>query len=218
MIRLDLMVHWEIEPIERLLEEVPAFLAQRAEAARRAGNFGFLPDGRLSDEEVYLAASSLTRAAIIYHLNAFVDWFLLALATRILPTEWGVTPPALSRSRGQLIKAIESHYEIDVKKISGWDDVDQLREEANALKHRGGSHLPEPSQMRVSIFRRADTNLRVSSCSLEWHSRMAHRSLEGHRGIKKLEHLTWACRRWLTAGLCYGFQPLLTHSVIRHLK
>ena len=73
MTRLDLMIHWEIDPIERLLDEVSTFLAQRAEEARRAGNSGLLPDGRLSDEEVYLAASSLTRDAIIYHLNALVD-------------------------------------------------------------------------------------------------------------------------------------------------
>jgi hypothetical protein len=157
MTRLDLMIHWAIDPIERLLDEVPAFLAQRAEEARRAGNSGLLPDGRLSDEEVYLAASSLTREAIIYHLNALVDWFLLALATRILPPEWGVTPQAQSRSRGQLIKAIESHYPVDVKQLSGWDDVDQLREETNALKHRGGSHLPEPSPIGVPMSRHADT-------------------------------------------------------------
>ena len=54
MTRLDLMIHWAIDPIERLLDEVPAFLAQRAEEARRAGNSGLLPDGRLSDEEVWL--------------------------------------------------------------------------------------------------------------------------------------------------------------------
>jgi len=92
MTRLDLMIHWEIDSIERLLDEVPAFLAQRAEEARRAGKFGLLPDGRWNDDEVYLGASSLTRDAIIYHLNALVDWFLLALATRILSPEWGLTP------------------------------------------------------------------------------------------------------------------------------
>jgi hypothetical protein len=117
MTRLDLMIHWEIDPIERLLDEVPTFLAQRAEEARRAGNSGLLPDGRLSDEEVYLAASSLTCDAIIYHLNALVDWFLLALATRILPPVWGLTPQAQSRSRGQLIKAIESHYHVNAKQL-----------------------------------------------------------------------------------------------------
>ena len=157
MTRLDLIIHWEIDPIERLLEEIPPFLAQCAEEARRAGNSGLLPDGRLGDAEIYLAAASLTRGAIIYHLNALVDWCLLALASRLLPPGWALTPRAQSRSRGQLIKTVESHYHIDVKQLPGWDEIDQLREEANALKHRGGSHLPEPSQMRVSIFRRADT-------------------------------------------------------------
>ena len=157
MTRLDLMIHWEIDPIERLLDEVPTFLAQRAEEARRAGNSGLLPDGRLSDEEVYLAASSLTRDAIIYHLNALVDWFLLALATRILPPVWGLTPQAQSRSRGQLIKAIESHYHVNVKQLPSWDQVELLREEANAIKHRGGSHLPESSHIGVPVFHRADT-------------------------------------------------------------
>src|SRR5215510_10596243 len=126
MTRLDLMIDWAIDPIERLLDEVPAFLAQRAEEARRAGNSGLLPDGRLSDEEVYLAASSLTRDAIIYHLNALVDWFLLALATRILPPVWGLTPQAESRLRGQRIKAVESHYHVDVKQLLSCDKVELL--------------------------------------------------------------------------------------------
>ncbi len=151
------MIHWEIDPIERLLDEVPAFLDRRAEEARREGKSGLLPDGRWNDEEVYLGASSLTRDAIVYHLNAIVDWFLLALATRILLPEWGLTPHAQSRSRGQLIKAIESHYHVDIKQLPGWDQVSQLREEANALKHRGGLHLPESSLIGVPLLRRADT-------------------------------------------------------------
>jgi len=151
------MIHWEIDPIERLLDEVPGFLTRRAEEARCAGNFGLLPDGRLSDEEIYFAASSLTYDAIIYHLNAIADWVLLALATRILPPEWGLTPRSQSRSRGQLIKAIESHYHIDVKQLPNWDQIDQLREEANALKHRGGSHFLESSHIGVPMFHRADT-------------------------------------------------------------
>ena len=158
MTRLDLIIHWEIDPIERLLEEIPPFLAQCAEEARRAGNSGLLPDGRLGDEEIYLAVASLTRGAIIYHLNALVDWCLLALASRLLPPGWALTPRAQSRSRGQLIKTVESHYHIDVKQLPGWDEIDQLREEANALKHRGGCHLPESSHIGVPMLRHADTS------------------------------------------------------------
>jgi hypothetical protein len=116
--RLDLMIHWEIDAIERILDEVPEFLNRRAEKARRLGHCGF-PDGRLSDEKTYLAACSLTRASIVYHLNAVVDWFLLTLATRILPSEWGLTPQSQSRSRGQPIKAIEGYYNLAVRALRG---------------------------------------------------------------------------------------------------
>jgi hypothetical protein len=136
---------------------VPEFLNRRAEKARRLGHPGF-PDGRLSDEETYLAACSLTRASIVYHLNAAVDWFLLTLATRILPSEWGLTPQSQSRSRGQLIKAIEGYYNLAVKSLAGWPEGDQLREETNALKHRGGDHLPEPSVIGVPMWRGVDTS------------------------------------------------------------
>lgn len=83
-----------------------------------------------------------------------------------------LTPQAQSRSRGQLIKAIESHYHVDIQQLPGWDQVIQLREEANALKHRGGSHLPEPSSIGVPLFRRADTTLEALRARLvgtrEW--------------------------------------------------
>ena len=159
MTRLDLMIHWEIAPIERLLNEVPEYLSQRAEEARRTGKAGFLPDGKLGDEEVYLAALSLTKEAIIYHLNALVDWVLLALATRILPQKWGLTRKAQSRSRGQLIKAIETQYHINLKLLSGWEHVDLLREEANALKHRGGASIIESSEIDVPVLHRVDTTI-----------------------------------------------------------
>jgi hypothetical protein len=155
--RLDLMIHWEIDAIERILDEVPKFLTRRAEKARRLGHSGF-PDGKLSDEEAYLAACSLTRASIVYHLNAVIDWFLITLATRILPPEWGLTPQSQSRSRGQLIRAIEGYYKLTAKNLPGWSEVDELREEANALKHRGGDHLPEPSVLGVPLFRGVDTS------------------------------------------------------------
>ncbi len=161
MTRVDLMVEWEIAAIQRLLDEVQDFLAARAEGARVAGRSGFLPDGRMSEEETLLAAASLTREAIIYHLNAVVDWFLLALATRILPHEWGLTAESQSRPRGKLIFAIEGHYDVRVKDLPGWNQVNCLRGEANALKHRGGRNLPEATPIGTPLFRHVDTTPEV---------------------------------------------------------
>jgi len=161
MTRVDLMIEWEIAAIQRLLDEAPDFLVARAREARVSGRSGFLPDGRMNDEEALLAAASLAREAIIYHLNAVVDWFLLALATRILPHEWGLTPEAQARSRGKLVSAIENHYHLTVKDLPGWGEVDHLREEANALKHRGGSHLPELTSIGVPLFRHVDATQEV---------------------------------------------------------
>ena len=156
MSRFDLLIHWEIDAIERLLDEVPPFLSEHAKHARLVGRTGFLPNGRLSEEEVYLTARVLIYEAIIYHLNAVVDWVLLALATRILPPEWGLTPQAQSMSRVQLIKAIESRYDVALKQLPRWNQIEELRKAANALKHRGGSHLPEPSSLGIPVFHQVD--------------------------------------------------------------
>lgn len=143
------MIRWEIDPIERILKEVPAFLSKRAHDARSAAGSGSPSSKRLSDEDSYLAAHRLTHESVVYHLNAVIDWVLLALATRVLPPEQRMTPEALSRSRAQLIRAIERQYQIDVKQLRGWDQIERLREDANALKHRGGINLLESSPMGI---------------------------------------------------------------------
>lgn len=159
--RLDRFIGWEIQPIERFLEEVPSFFEKRAVELARTEVDWLTPDGRLSESQVCVGARSLALAAAAYHLNALVDWVLLALTTRTLPPEVGLTADALSRSRAQLIKSIENEYKIDVRTLPGWDQVESLREDTNALKHRGGSSLPGPTSLGIPLFRQVTLNREI---------------------------------------------------------
>lgn len=155
MTQVDIFVNWELDAIDRLRDDVPSCLLERVEEARRAGRSGFLPNGKMSDEETYLAAASLSLESVIHQLNAVVDWMLLALASRILPPKWATTRKAHTRSRSSLSKAIEDHY----NDLPGWNEIQLLGEDANALNHRGGSHLPEPTPLGIPMFRHADTTI-----------------------------------------------------------
>jgi len=154
--RLDLFIAWEIQSIQRFLDEVPEFLARRAAAEEKGETTSITKAGLLSDAETWLAARTLAHEAVVYCLNALVDWVLLALAARILPDRWASTAKALCRSRQQLIKAVEEHYGIDVRALPSWSQVDSLRENANAFKHRGGSSLPTPTEFGIPFYRRPD--------------------------------------------------------------
>ena len=160
-IRFDIFLAWELDPIERFLDEAPAFFEKRADESGAPAAEWMSAEGTLTDAQIYLAARSLSLAAVIYHLNAVVDYALLALATRLLSPERKLTAQALSRSRTQLTRSIEQEYRVHVRFMPGWHQVEQLREDANALKHRGGSTLPEETPMGIPLFRQVEVTPEV---------------------------------------------------------
>jgi hypothetical protein len=143
--RFNIFLKWELDSLGCLLDEVPPFLKRRAEEAKDTSEHPFTIDGSLSDAERYISAYTLVLEAVAQHLNTVVDWSLLVMASGILPTESRLTPKALSRSRNELIKAIEEAYKIQVKALPGWSQVERVRYDANALKHCGGISLLAPT-------------------------------------------------------------------------
>lgn len=151
--RIDIWIEWAIQPIRCFLEEVPSYFEQRAISERATGEADFLPDGRLGKAQVYAAARSLSLAAVIAQLNALVDEVLLMLASRVVPPEWAMTPRALSRTRRQLLDAIEQRFRVDMASLPGWHRVEAVREDGNSLKHRGGLSFPESGPAGIPIIR-----------------------------------------------------------------
>jgi hypothetical protein len=126
-----------LAPIELLLDEVPPFLRARQE------QLGAIEDGRYSTlisttHQAYSLAGQYALDAVAHLLNAFVDDSLLALANVARGTD--VTIKDMYRSRATLLRDLEEALQTKPGLHPGWEHVEQLREDVNALKHRGGAN------------------------------------------------------------------------------
>lgn len=146
---------------------MPFYFEQRATAVETMAESDFSPDGRLGKHQVFVAARALSLSAVIVHLNALVDDVLLTLASRVLPPEWAMTSSAMSRSRKQLLDAIEHRYGVDVTRLPGWSRIEAVREDANSLKHRGGMSLPEATPLGIPVTRGVELDVEVLGWTIE---------------------------------------------------
>jgi hypothetical protein len=136
------MVHWEIDTLACLLREALPFFEKRGRAAGAPDVEWLTPQGRQSEAYMLLDCKRIALECVVEHLNNLVDSILLAIHRRS-PDEPDPRQQLHSQglSRSALTKAIESHHRVTLRCIPGWDLVEQVREQANALKHRGGLTL-----------------------------------------------------------------------------
>ena len=84
----------------------------------------------------------------VHLLNAMVDGGLLILANR---TREKIKPSDMGRSREVLISEIEERIGAEVETLPGWNEVEKLRSDANALKHRVGLTFGPGTETPLSI-------------------------------------------------------------------
>jgi hypothetical protein len=124
-----------LAPIRLLLDEVPSFLRSRQ------SEIGESDDGSYSTvisttDQAYSLACQYALEAVAHLLNALVDDSLLTLAN--IARETDVSIADMQRSRGTLLREVEEALQTKAGLHPGWDDVERVRKEVNALKHRGG--------------------------------------------------------------------------------
>ena len=118
----------DIAAIKLFIDEVPAFLGDRTAAAAGAGD--------IHTRDAYRMAQTIALESCVHLLNSMVDGALLILANRTRAAH--VIGVDVGRSRETLEKEIEVHLELELNTLTGWDQVDKIRCDANALKHRVG--------------------------------------------------------------------------------
>ena len=153
--RLEVMIGWELDTIEYALRKFIADADAATAAARIKGKVGFKADGALDEEDLAIGARSLVINSAMYELNAVTEWILLAMANWAASEETRKSGSAMRRPRAQLVQSVERYFELSLQSLPGYAEVETLREEVNALKHRGGALLagartnPFPFSMNV---------------------------------------------------------------------
>lgn len=156
--KYNVWIKWELSTIRYLFETVLPHLHDLATVAQSEDSSHFNEDGTFTKFSLALGAREMTLDAVMYELNALVEYMLLAFAGSALPSEERLTPEALRKSRKSLAATVGQYYEVDLSKLPGYSLVEELREEVNALKHRGGLLMPQPTPMGIPIIQRVEKN------------------------------------------------------------
>lgn len=123
----------EVIALKLFFDEVPTFLRERTAGAALAGH----PEIR----DAYRMAQTIALEGGVHLLNSLVDGALLILANRTRGTD--IEAQDMGRSRKTLEGEIEARLGVKLSGLTGWDDVDKIKQDANALKHRNGLTFAE---------------------------------------------------------------------------
>lgn len=151
----------DVGAIKLFLGEVPAFLRERTAAAAQAGDTGA--------RDAYRKAETNALECCVQQLNSMVDGALLILANR---TRTDINARDMNRSRATLLEEIETHVGLKLDSLAGWDQVEKIRLDANALKHRVGFTFEQSTEAPLTITDEVNvTEPQVSECLIgarEW--------------------------------------------------
>lgn len=134
-------VEQEVTDLKLYLEEVPVFLGERTATAARA-------DDAMA-RDAYRRTQTVALEGGIHLLNAMVDGALLILAIRTGGTS--ITAEDMSRNRKTLEREIETRLGLKLNTLPGWDQVDKIRREANAVKHRLGLTFAQGTEAPLAV-------------------------------------------------------------------
>ena len=132
---LEPFIDSELTAVKLFLDEVPSFLAAKA-AEVANDNEGPYTAPLLTTRQAYEVARQLSLEAMLSQLNAIVDGCLLVLANRVRNA--APTWKDMNRPRSALVKELEATFSTKAGLHPGWEQVEFLREEVNAIKHRMG--------------------------------------------------------------------------------
>ena len=146
-------LHIEIQALrsffERVINSVDDDYAELIARSNR-GEFATADD---ESNAFYLPmmAEEIAIRSILNELNALVEWEIQALAVKPLQdkpirTISGTNKITLDLNRGQIRTLIEDHYGICFRNLPGFKEVDAIRCNINAWKHRKGFKDPRRPQ------------------------------------------------------------------------
>ncbi len=134
---LSVYVAWELQSLEALVTLCYSHLSRPGIESRTDPMVA--SDGRLTEFTVVAGAAQMLLECAVQQTNNLIDGILLVLANGIVGEP---SPQELiagqRRPRKKLEALIADHIGGPLDALDGWDVVQRVREDANALKHRLG--------------------------------------------------------------------------------
>lgn len=140
MVKFDVFLVWELESISYALELFSAAAADRL--SESDPEEPYTVGGKLPKHDLASYARTLAARGAMYETNALVEWAILVFACWASPCRDDMREAErLRRSRTANERTIEESYEIRIDGLPGYAELQELRADLNALKHRGGEYI-----------------------------------------------------------------------------
>lgn len=141
--KADIILGWEIEDLEYYIQNG---FNNYIEIINK--DYGDSKDRIRGEMEQAQASFRFYRRSILYELNALIEnWLLIASSDDGAFFDANI----LKRSRSDSVKIINTKYQIPLKAISGFEEIELINEIVNSLKHRGGYSFPDNSNAFVEF-------------------------------------------------------------------
>lgn len=139
----DIILIWEIEDLDNYIQNGIKYFIDNVNKDYADSN------SRIRGEKEQAEASfRFFRRSILYELNALIEHWLL-IASSDDGAFFDVNN--LKRSRIDSVKFINTKYKISLKAISGFKEIELIKDIVNSLKHRGGYSIPDNSKVLVEF-------------------------------------------------------------------
>ena len=134
----DILLDWEINTIDYYFQTGLSYYSDLLQE-----RFPENEESIIGEKEYAIGSFQYFRRSILYELNALIEHWLLYASTN----EGDFFDNSnLKRSRASSDKIIKQKYNIELEKISGFKEVELIRETVNSLKHRGGFDFTDYSK------------------------------------------------------------------------
>lgn len=138
---------YELKVLRTLVSETQLHCTRLAKERGWPEESDFDEDRRLTDVAALAAASHLVVQLALEHLNVIVDSALSVAATLIREDDEPTSTADFARSRRDHVAALEQYAGCKADTLPGWSEVDELRLDVNALKHRVGVRQVVPYEI-----------------------------------------------------------------------
>lgn len=138
---------YEIKVLLTLAGEAQLHFAQLAADRGWPEESDFDEDRSLTDVAALAAGSQLVVQIALEHLNVMVDSAVFVVRSALREDDEPTSQKDLARSRRENIEALEAYAACKVDSLPGWSEVEELRLDVNALKHRVGIRQVMPYKL-----------------------------------------------------------------------
>ena len=136
--KAEILLNWDLETIEYYFQNGLNYYLELFKK-----KFPDNPERIIGEKDYAIGSFKYFKRSVLYELNSLVEEWLLMASTNDGDF---FDNNNLKRTRADSAKNIRLKYNIELDRITGFNEVEQIKKTVNSLKHRGGFDFTDYSK------------------------------------------------------------------------